>query len=218
MPKLTNVKKYYDKNVIINDVSFEVGKNTIVGLAGPSGSGKSTLLRCIQGLVSVDAGKIDCPEKVGFVFQDFQLFPHMTVLENVSYAPKNILNEVDYKEKATSLLEQLGLADKADSYPGSLSGGQKQRVAMCRTLAMHPDLLLCDEPTSGLDIASIVDVVALLKKVHGMGVTIIIASHDLDFISKISDRVLMLKDGQIVADFNTNTTDNIVAELKKYYE
>lgn len=202
---------------VLKNISLSVEGNTIIGLAGPSGSGKSTLLRCIQKLESLDSGEIECAGSTGFMFQDFQLFPHMTVLQNLTYAPK--LNDASkgHNAQAMAILENLGISDKANVYPHKLSGGQKQRVALARSLMMQPQLLLCDEPTSGLDVATTMDVVALLKSVRDFGVTMIIASHDLDFLTKIADRIVLLKEGEIALDESPKSMQNPIQLLKRYY-
>lgn len=211
------LSKQFDSQSVLNDISFVMEENGIVGLAGASGSGKSTLLRCIQRLDIQDAGVIEFKGKSGFMFQDFQLFPHMSVLENLIYAVKIKNKIVDHKPKAIQLLEALGILNKSNLYPHQLSGGQKQRVALARSLMMQPELLLCDEPTSGLDVATIEEVVALLRSVHELGVMMIIASHDLDFLTKIAHRILVLKAGKIVADIKPTSLENPIQILKKYY-
>jgi len=217
MLKVNGVGKQFDNQKVLECVSFNVEKSNIMGLAGPSGSGKSTLLRCIQKLETIDGGAIDCDAKTGFMFQDFQLFPHMTVLENLIYAP-NIQNKgKNQKKHAKELLQNLGILPKKDNYPGQLSGGQKQRVALARTLMMHPGLLLCDEPTSGLDVATTLDVVSLLESVKDMGITMLIASHDLDFLTKIADKIILLKEGCIICDVAPKSMNNPITYLKKYY-
>lgn len=214
---LENTTKAYGTTSVLANISLTVAKGEIFGLAGPSGGGKSTLLRCIQGLEKIDSGDIRCAGKKGFMFQDFQLFPHMTVLQNLTYAPSLRSKEKDYQKRALELLQTLGLSDKADVYPHQLSGGQKQRVALSRSLMMQPELLLCDEPTSGLDVATIEDVVSLLKTIRDWGVTIVIASHDLDFLTLIADRIVLLKDGQIAVDVHPQNLADPVAVLKQYY-
>lgn len=196
MLKIKDVYKKFGNTVVLNNVTLEITSGNIVGLAGPSGGGKSTLLRLIQRLEKPDSGSIECHGRTGFMFQDFQLFPHMTVLENISYAPK-FHKKLNYVEKATMMLKNLGILSKAQNYPQQLSGGQKQRVALARSLMMEPELLLCDEPTSGLDVATTSDVATLLESVKAMGVTMLIASHDLDFLTKISDKVVLLKNGGV---------------------
>lgn len=213
MLSINNLNKSYAG---FKDFCLEVTEHTIVGLTGPSGSGKSTLLRCIQGLENIDSGKIIVNGISGFIFQDFQLFPHMTVLENIIYAPVKVLKQSKTMAitAAVQLLEQLGLLNQQDKYPKALSGGQKQRVAVARALIMHPELLLCDEPTSGLDLGAIEDLKQLLQKVHNMGVTMIIASHDINFLAQIASRILVLKHGYIVQDLSRIDFSNSLDVLK----
>jgi polar amino acid transport system ATP-binding protein len=220
MLKIRNVSKAFGDTDVLVDVHFEVKRSSIFGIAGPSGSGKSTLLRCIQKLERIDRGSIECGGKTAFMFQDFQLFPHMTVLRNLIYAPslngKSRVN--DYKKQAENILKTLGIASKIDAYPGTLSGGQKQRVALARSLMSHPDVLLCDEPTSGLDVSTRLDVVSLLKSVNErFNITMIIASHDLDFLTSISDRIVLLKNGEIIVDINPQVEAAPIDLLKAYY-
>jgi polar amino acid transport system ATP-binding protein len=217
MLKINNLCKNFRNITILNNISFTVEKNTIVGLAGSSGSGKSTLLRSIQKLETIDSGTIDIHGNVGFMFQDFQLFPHMTIIENLTYASMVNNNRIIHRERAMSLLDNLKLRDRADYYPHNLSGGQKQRVALARSLMMHPELLLCDEPTSGLDVATITDIISLLESVVALGVTMLIASHDLDFLTRIASRILVLKNGKIVADLHPSSIEDPINYLKKYY-
>jgi polar amino acid transport system ATP-binding protein len=220
MLKICNVSKAFGDTKVLTNVHFEVKKSSIFGIAGPSGSGKSTLLRCIQKLEGIDRGGIECKGKTAFMFQDFQLFPHMTVLRNLIYAPslRNRSGVNDCKKQAENILKTLGIASKIDAYPGTLSGGQKQRVALARSLMSHPDLLLCDEPTSGLDVSTRLDVVSLLKSVNErFNITMIIASHDLDFLTNISDRIVLLKNGEIVVDVNPRAEEAPIDLLKAYY-
>ncbi|WP_298624927.1 amino acid ABC transporter ATP-binding protein [uncultured Legionella sp.] len=214
MLTVTKACKQFGETVVLHHINLHLEPNTILGLAGPSGSGKSTFLRCIQQLDSLSSGVIHVDGACGFMFQDFQLFPHMTVLKNLIYAPGLHQKNKSHHEEATSLLEALGIADKADAYPHQLSGGQKQRVALARSLMMKPALLLCDEPTSGLDPAMTEDVLCLLKKVNAMGVTMIITSHDLEFLTRITDRLLVLKDGALVADINPAELEHPVHHMK----
>lgn len=217
MLKIQNVCKFFSNMPILDHIDFEIKKSSIVGLAGPSGSGKSTLLRCMQKLEHPDSGVIVCNGSVGFMFQDFQLFPHMTVLQNLVYAPLLKNPKTDHVQEAKILLKNLGIAAKADVYPKYLSGGQKQRVALARSLMMKPQILLCDEPTSGLDVATTLDVISLLTSVRDMGVTMVIASHDLDFLTKIADRIILLKGGKIVVDIDPKQLDDSIDYLKQYY-
>jgi polar amino acid transport system ATP-binding protein len=217
MLKINNVSKKFGDIAVLNNISLTIEKNTILGLAGPSGGGKSTLLRSIQKLEAIDNGEIIFDGEAGFMFQDFQLFPHMNILENLIYAPSLQNKKFDHKIKAMKLLETLGIKNKADFFPHQLSGGQKQRVALARSLMMQPKLLLCDEPTSGLDVATIEDVLVLLGSVQNLGVTMVIASHDLDFLTKIADRIVILKGGNIVVDANPKALADPIQHLKKYY-
>ena len=218
MLKLNNVCKTFGGSIVLNQINLTIKANTIVGLAGTSGSGKSTLLRCMQQLESLDSGQIDFTGKSGFMFQDFQLFPHMTVLNNLIYAPMLHQKSINHREKALELLKTLGLSDKAQAYPQALSGGQKQRVALARSLMMHPNLLLCDEPTSGLDMATIEDVIGLLNTVKRMGVSMVIASHDLEFLTKIAERVIVLKSGLVATDIQIASLSNPLFYLKQQYQ
>jgi ABC-type polar amino acid transport system, ATPase component len=197
MLNIKGLSKAFGKHEILHDVTFAVEKAQIIGIAGNSGSGKSTLLRLIQKLETPDAGTIEGKARTGFMFQDFQLFPHMTVWQNITYAPQIQKRDNTYIKKAQDIIALLGLAQKIDFYPGHLSGGQKQRVALARALMMAPDILLCDEPTSGLDVATIQDVIALLESVRKLGVSIVIASHDLDFLTQIADTIFVLKNGKL---------------------
>ncbi len=217
MLKISNICKKYGDNLILDDISFMIDESKIVGLAGPSGGGKSTLLRCIQQLEKIDSGSITCDGQVCFMFQDFQLFPHMTVLENLLYAPKLNDQFKNHEQYAEKILKNLGIYDKSASYPAQLSGGQKQRVALARSLMIHPELLLCDEPTSGLDVATIFEVVSLLQSVRELGVTMMIASHDLDFLTKITDQIVLLRDGKILTTIETKQIENPINYLRKYY-
>ena len=218
MLDIQNVSKYFHDIKVLDGISLSIELGHVIGLAGPSGGGKSTLLRCIQGLEMIDGGKIICKHKTGFMFQDFQLFSHMTVLQNLIYAPSlsnHKHNQIT--KRATKLLCDLSISDKKDYFPNQLSGGQKQRVALARSLMMSPELLLCDEPTSGLDVATIEDVISLLSLIRDMGVTMVIASHDLDFLTKIAGRIILLKSGKIAVDIDPGTIQHPISYLKEYY-
>nr|WP_275056004.1 amino acid ABC transporter ATP-binding protein [Faecalicoccus pleomorphus] len=202
----------------LKDVSLEVNQGEIVSLIGPSGSGKSTLLRCIHGLEKVDQGKIymngelmdpkdekkyrQQRNKMGFVFQHFNLFPNMTVLENCNLAQIQVLNRSKEEAEKTSLmyLERVGLADKKDAYPNNLSGGQKQRVAIARALCMNPEMMLFDEPTSALDPEMIKEVLEVMKDLGKQGMTMIVVTHEMGFARKVGSRVVFLDHGEIVED------------------
>ena len=218
MIKVEHVEKNFGKLHALNDVSLEVNKGEIVSLIGPSGSGKSTLLRCIHGLEKVDAGKIymngelmdpkdekkyrQQRNKMGFVFQHFNLFPNMTVLENCNLAQIQVLNCSRGEAEETSLmyLEKVGLADKKDAYPNNLSGGQKQRVAIARALCMNPEMMLFDEPTSALDPEMIKEVLEVMKDLGNQGMTMIVVTHEMGFARKVGSRVVFLDHGEIVED------------------
>lgn len=218
MLHIKNVSKVFSGAVILNQINITMGSNSIIGLAGPSGSGKSTLLRCIQKLEKVDMGQINCDLKVGYMFQDFQLFPHMSVLDNLTYAAKINDKEMNHEQKALALLQSLNIVDKVNAYPHQLSGGQKQRVALARSLMMNPDLLLCDEPTSGLDSNTTNDVLNLLTQIKDKGVSMIIVSHDLSFLTKIAERMIVINKGSLVADFNTSQVAQPELYLQQFYQ
>lgn len=218
MLNIANISKQFSQSMILKNVDIKIKKGSIVGLAGPSGSGKSTLLRCIQKLETIDSGNIEYSGTSSLLFQDFQLFPHMTVLENICYAPKLKYERDDTQQKAIELLDKLGLKAKANYYPAKLSGGQKQRVALARCLMMKPNMLLCDEPTSGLDVATIDDVVTLLKSVQELGVTMVIASHDLDFLVRIAEQIIVLRQGSKVADVVVSELSDPLHHLKTLYQ
>lgn len=208
MLELKNIKKYYGKRLILDDINLTVNDGEIVSIVGPSGGGKTTLLRCISGLESIDSGDIlidaspfdpyhnNTNESViGVVFQEFQLFPHLSVLDNITLAPKLVLNrnKVQAEEEAQKLLDRLSLGNKGHLYPYQLSGGQKQRVAIARALAMNPKILCYDEPTSALDPALRQEVENLILSLKVDGMTQIIVTHDVPFAENIADKLLKVK-------------------------
>jgi ABC-type polar amino acid transport system ATPase subunit len=188
----------HDNQIVLNKLNMSVQKGDIIGLMGPSGSGKSSLLRCIQGFEKYD-GNISIKGRVCLIFQDYQLFPHMNVLENITYA----LQKVEKKskkcaeEEAMVLLKKLGLESKAYVQPGTLSGGQKQRIAILRAIASKADILLLDEPTSALDNDSISELSDLFRSLNEMGITFVIVSHDGVFLNKVSQKIYKLNGGRI---------------------
>ena len=218
MIKVEHIRKNFGQLHALKDVSLEVNQGEIVSLIGPSGSGKSTLLRCIHGLEKVDQGKIymngelmdpkdekkyrQQRNKMGFVFQHFNLFPNMTVLENCNLAQIQVLNRSKEEAEKTSLmyLERVGLADKKDAYPNNLSGGQKQRVAIARALCMNPEMMLFDEPTSALDPEMIKEVLEVMKDLGKQGMTMIVVTHEMGFARTVGSRVVFLDHGEIVED------------------
>jgi len=198
--RLENVSKHYGKFMALQRVNLEVAEGEVVSVIGPSGSGKSTLIRCINLLEQYDDDLKNVRANVGMVFQNFNLFPHMTILENVKLAPMRvdeISTEVATK-RALTLLDNVGISDQADKYPGQLSGGQQQRVAIARALAMEPKILLFDEPTSALDPEMVGEVLNVIRKLADEGVTMIVVTHEMAFARQVSDRVIFMDAGQIV--------------------
>ena len=235
--ELSNISYIVKDKSIIHDVSLSVNQGDYITIVGPSGSGKSTLLRCLNMIETPSSGKIVFEgtnlvdkktnlslvrEKIGMVFQQFNLFNHLSVLDNLMLAPVKlkVMGEGSAKRKAIMLLEKIGLKDKALSYPSSLSGGQKQRVAIIRTLMMDPDIILFDEPTSALDPEMIGEVLDLIKMVASENKTMIIVSHEISFVKSIANRILFLENGKIIFDgsnkeFFNNKNDRIKAFLQK---
>ncbi|MFQ7474006.1 MAG: amino acid ABC transporter ATP-binding protein [Anaerovoracaceae bacterium] len=202
MLEMKNIVKDYSGLKAVDDVDFSMNKGEIVAVIGPSGSGKSTLLRCINGLNTVTSGEIKLNGETGMVFQHFNLFPHMTCIENITYAPikvKKIKKETAY-ERARELLKMVGLETKADVYPAHISGGQKQRIAIARALAMDPDIMLFDEPTSALDPEITGEVLNVMKKLAQNHTTMIVVTHEMGFAKEVADRVVFMDQGKIVEE------------------
>lgn len=200
--EMKNIVKDYSGLKAVDDVDFSMNKGEIVAVIGPSGSGKSTLLRCINGLNTVTSGEIKLNGETGMVFQHFNLFPHMTCIENITYAPikvKKIKKETAYK-RARELLKMVGLETKADVYPAHISGGQKQRIAIARALAMDPDIMLFDEPTSALDPEITGEVLNVMKKLAQNHTTMIVVTHEMGFAKEVADRVVFMDQGKIVEE------------------
>lgn len=223
MLEVKNLKKSFGKTEVLKGISFKVEKGEVISIIGPSGCGKSTLLRCINMLEKPSRGRIifeniditdkktDLPvvrEKIGMVFQQFNLFPHLTVLDNIILAPikLGLMDRNSAVKRAMELLEDISLLDKKDNYPDELSGGQKQRVAIIRALIMNPDIILFDEPTSALDPEMVGDVLELIMKLADTGMTMIVVSHEMSFVKKCASRVLFMDDGKIMVD---GTPDDI---------
>jgi polar amino acid transport system ATP-binding protein len=216
MLEIKNLKKNYGDKKVLKGISLTVNKGDIIGIIGPSGCGKSTLLRCINLLEKPTEGEIifegnsvkdnkhilDIRRKIGMVFQQFNLFNHMSVLDNIILAPtiNKLMSRDEAIKKATGLLKKVDLLDIKDSYPNQISGGQKQRVAIIRTLMMNPEIILFDEPTSALDPEMIGEVTNLMKKLADDGMTMLIVSHELNFIKNFTTRVIYLDDGKIVEE------------------
>ncbi|NYE04937.1 polar amino acid transport system ATP-binding protein [Bacillus niacini] len=217
MIKVENLHKNYGKLEVLKGITTEIKAGEVVAIIGPSGSGKSTFLRCMNLLENPTSGKIlvgdqDVTDKktnimkvrqnVGMVFQHFHLFPHKTVLENLTYAPIKVkgLSKADAEKIAFDLLDKVGLAEKAKEYPTRLSGGQKQRVAIARALAMEPEVMLFDEPTSALDPEMVKEVLEVMKSLAHTGMTMAIVTHEMGFAREVADRVLFLDGGVLVED------------------
>ena len=218
MIKVENIVKQFNDLKAVNDVSLEIKKGEIVCLIGPSGSGKSTVLRCINGLEKPESGHIYVNDQLlgekdsenykklrglmGFVFQHFNLFPNMTVLENLTLAPIQVMkkSKEEAEQIACQYLERVGLLDKKNEYPNKLSGGQKQRVAIARSLCMSPEIMLFDEPTSALDPEMVIEVLEVMQELANEGMTMVVVTHEMGFARTVADRVIFLEDGKIVEE------------------
>jgi ABC-type polar amino acid transport system ATPase subunit len=213
--ELAGVRKSFGDQLVLNEIDLRIERGEAIVVAGPSGSGKSTMLRCINGLETIDAGTITFDEhridtagrglaklrtQIGMVFQQFNLFPHMTVERNITLAPIKAkgLPEADAKQKARELLERVGIPEKAGSYPADLSGGQQQRVAIARALAMEPKLMLFDEPTSALDPEMIREVLDVMRDLARSGLTMVVVTHEMGFAREVCDRLVFIDEGEIV--------------------
>lgn len=219
MIQVSNLHKQFKSLQVLKGIDAEIQQGEVVVVIGPSGSGKSTFLRCLNLMEEPSKGKIyfrgasindkqndvnKLREKMGMVFQQFNLFPHMTVLDNITLAPRKVKKQTKgaAEEIALGLLKRIGLEEKANSYPNQLSGGQKQRVAIARALAMTPDVLLFDEPTSALDPEMVGEVLDVMKKLASEGMTMIVVTHEMGFAKEVGDRVLFMDEGVIVEEGN----------------
>lgn len=217
MITVENLKKQFGANEVLKDISTTIQEKEVVCVIGPSGSGKSTFLRCLNLLEGVTSGKVtiggievtspktdidQLRTNVGMVFQQFNLFPHLTVLENIMLAPKHIkkLNKAENEKKSMKLLSKVGLYQKRDAYPEQLSGGQQQRVAIARALAMNPSVMLFDEPTSALDPEMVGEVLQVMKDLAHEGITMIVVTHEMGFAREVADRVIFMDGGYIVEE------------------
>ncbi|WP_425465460.1 amino acid ABC transporter ATP-binding protein [Nocardioides albertanoniae] len=209
--------KYFGKNEVLKGIDFHIGRGEVVCVIGPSGSGKSTLLRCVNlleqptsGTILVEGDEITDPDadvdalraRIGMVFQQFNLFPHMTVLRNLTVSQEKVLKRprAEATQIAKANLEKVGLSDKADAYPAHLSGGQQQRVAIARALSMSPDMMLFDEPTSALDPELVGDVLAVMKDLASEGMTMMVVTHEMSFAREVADKVVFMDGGVIVEE------------------
>lgn len=217
MIEFKGVNKFYGDFQVLKDINLSIKKGEVVVIIGPSGSGKSTMLRCINHLETITNGELSVNNisvadkktdinklrrNIGMVFQHFHLYPHKTVLENITLAPMKVLgkSEKEAKETARFYLEKVGIADKADSYPSQLSGGQQQRVAIARGLAMNPEVMLFDEPTSALDPEMIGEVLDVMKALAKEGMTMVVVTHEMGFAREVADRIVFIDEGRILEE------------------
>ncbi|EAE5003331.1 amino acid ABC transporter ATP-binding protein [Listeria monocytogenes] len=236
--KVTGLKKSFGANEVLKGIDIEVKEGEVVCVIGPSGSGKSTFLRCMNNLEEITAGEVvvddfnitdkkvninKVRENIGMVFQHFNLFPHLSVLENITLAPVELkkMDKEAAKSNALRLLEQVGLREKAEEFPNQLSGGQKQRVAIARALAMDPDIMLFDEPTSALDPEMVGEVLGVMKELAKGGMTMMIVTHEMGFAREVGDRVIFMDGGYIVEEgkpadiFDNPTNERTISFLDK---
>ena len=226
--KIKNLKKSFHHNHVLNGIDLVINEGEVVCIIGPSGSGKSTMLRCLNKLETATEGQIivdghditdkkvninKVRENIGMVFQSFNLFSHLTVKKNIMLAPVDLkkMSPEDAEKKAMELLERVGLADKADSYPHQLSGGQQQRVAIASALAMSPDIMLFDEPTSALDPEMVGEVLAVMKELAKAGMTMVVVTHEMGFAREVADRVIFIDEGVIMEE---GTPDEVFNHTK----
>ncbi len=215
--KVTSLKKKFGKLSVLNGISTEIYEGEVVVIIGPSGSGKSTFLRCLNRLEDITSGTIvvdgidisnkktninKLRERVGMVFQHFNLFNNLTVIKNLMLAPVDLkkMSKTEAYEQGKKLLARVGIQDKENAYPSQLSGGQKQRVAIARSLAMQPDIMLFDEPTSALDPEMVGEVLAVMKELAEGGMTMVVVTHEMGFARDVADRVIFMDEGQILEE------------------
>ncbi|WP_218957783.1 amino acid ABC transporter ATP-binding protein [Facklamia lactis] len=229
--EVKGLKKSFGKHQVLKSIDMSVNKGEVVCIIGPSGSGKSTLLRCLNrlekingGTVVIDGVDITSPdidinkarEHIGMVFQHFNLFPHLTIRQNITMAPVelNKMTQEEADQEAERLLEIVGMSEKADVYPASLSGGQKQRVAIARALAMKPNVMLFDEPTSALDPEMVGDVLAVMQDLANDGMTMVVVTHEMGFAREVSDRVIFMEEGYVIEDASPDQVFDHPAEAR----
>ena len=223
--EIKNLRKSFDDNEVLKDISLSVDKGEVLAIIGPSGSGKSTLLRCLTDLEQEDSGEIIFEGRFGLVFQDFNLFPHHTVMKNITNAPIRVQkrNKDEVYKEARELLKKMGLEDKEEAYPCELSGGQQQRVSIARALAMNPDILFFDEPTSALDPELTGEILNVIRDLAADNMTMVIVTHEMSFAKKVADKVIFMDDGYIVEEgtpeeeFSTEN-ERLKSFLGKFYD
>ena len=237
MLEVKNLKKSFGKVDVLKGINLKIEKGDRVAIIGPSGCGKSTLLRCLNMIEKPTSGEIifkhkniitsddlyKVRQKIGMVFQQFNLFPHLTVEKNIILAPVKLclMSEATAKKKSNELLKKIGLYDKRNNYPNQLSGGQKQRVAIVRSLVMNPDILLFDEPTSALDPEMVQEVLELIEEIADEGMTMVIVSHEMNFVKKCANKILFIDEGvvsffgTVEEAFNDKTNDRLNDFLNK---
>ncbi len=236
--RIKNLKKSFKENTVLDDISFNVEKGEVIAIVGRSGCGKSTLLRCINGFEQIEGGEVYLDEtlitkpnakykhwcqvrkKIGMVFQSYDLFPHMNVLNNIILGPMKVekRSKEDAVQEALKHLERVGLLEKKSAYPRELSGGQKQRVAICRALCMNPEILLFDEVTAALDPEMVREVLDVIKGLKEQGFTMIVVTHEMEFAEKVADRIIFMENGKIL---ESNTPDKFfhspdTVEVRKF--
>ena len=215
--EIRNIKKTFGEHVVLNDISFEIRQCEVVVIVGPSGCGKSTLLRCINGLEEIEEGEIlfrgsvisgkirkhhEIRQKIGMVFQNYELFPHMTILKNITLAPQKVQgrSRQEAEKEAETLLKRIGLLDKKNAYPRQLSGGQRQRTAIVRALCMHPEIMLFDEVTASLDPEMVYEVLDVMMEMAKAGRTMVIVTHEMQFARAAADRIIFMDQGKILEE------------------
>lgn len=215
--EIRNIKKTFGEHVVLNDISFDIRQGEVVVILGPSGCGKSTLLRCINGLEEIEEGEIlfrgsvisgkirkhhEIRQKIGMVFQNYELFPHMTILKNITLAPQKVQgrSRQEAEKEAETLLKRIGLLDKKNAYPRQLSGGQRQRTAIVRALCMHPEIMLFDEVTASLDPEMVYEVLDVMMEMAKAGRTMVIVTHEMQFARAAADRIIFMDQGRILEE------------------
>ena len=215
--EIRNIKKTFGEHVVLNDISFDIRQGEVVVILGPSGCGKSTLLRCINGLEEIEEGEIlfrgsvisgkirkhhEIRQKIGMVFQNYELFPHMTILKNITLAPQKVQgrSRQEAEKEAETLLKRIGLLDKKNAYPRQLSGGQRQRTAIVRALCMHPEIMLFDEVTASLDPEMVYEVLDVMMEMAKVGRTMVIVTHEMQFARAAADRIIFMDQGRILEE------------------